>query len=446
MGTWQDFQNLLTVLRQLDANRVIRFGYTEEAFDDEYIVQYGAAGQYQEGIPLSVETFPNSIPSIALSTIDPIVQNFGYRQNSSSLSRRAFNHLFGRTSFNLNKLVQKVSELTEQYLVNKFFAPSGMVVEYLNVQAEPDKIILIEHKADVWFASAPVTSIENLDIFPAEITTSAAIGQAGVMLPLDKQILHAQAGRIDIILSRIQELFKPTFISLWDTPDTYIGQEGKFLIVDEFYAWDETNGWSPTDPQYSTTRKGRLVFKSLGELVVQWPEASPPSGTIALGDKVSLFSNTLGAEIYYTTDGYTDPTAVIGTLYTGPITVPSSPTVPFVIRAIAYHENMFVSSVSSHHYFTKAQTLAPVSNIPSGPVTIGTAIVLSSGSPSPTIYYTMDGSDPDLGNVGGLNPTQIFNAEIGLNTLGAVVIKAMATSASLNPSAISIFNYQVKNV
>lgn len=80
------------------------------------------------------------------------------------------------------------------------------------------------------------------------------------------------------------------------------------------------------------------------QLQVASPTAVPAPGRYAEKQTVILSSTTIGAKIYYTTDG-TDPTSN-STLYTGPITVEETTT----IKAIAVKEGYNSSSIATFNY------------------------------------------------------------------------------------------------
>ena len=78
---------------------------------------------------------------------------------------------------------------------------------------------------------------------------------------------------------------------------------------------------------------------------VQMVNASHPSGTLPAGTNVTLSTSTVGADIYYTTDG-TDPTVETGQLYVAPIAINETTT----IKAIAVKEGLSNSVVSQYNY------------------------------------------------------------------------------------------------
>lgn len=78
---------------------------------------------------------------------------------------------------------------------------------------------------------------------------------------------------------------------------------------------------------------------------VENPTFSPGAGTYTSAQQVTLSTATSGATIHYTTNG-TTPSATVGTVYSGPITVASSTT----LKAIATKSGANDSSVSSAAY------------------------------------------------------------------------------------------------
>ncbi len=79
------------------------------------------------------------------------------------------------------------------------------------------------------------------------------------------------------------------------------------------------------------------------------PSFSTPGGSYSGTQQVSITTTTQGASIRYTTDG-TNPTALSGVLYSGPITVNASAT----LTAIAYASGMIDSPISSATYTISA--------------------------------------------------------------------------------------------
>ncbi|GHU99826.1 hypothetical protein FACS189483_09500 [Spirochaetia bacterium] len=92
------------------------------------------------------------------------------------------------------------------------------------------------------------------------------------------------------------------------------------------------------------------------------PTANPGAGAYAGTQTVTLATTTAGADIYYTTDGTTTPSASTGTLYSSAISVSMGTT----LKAIAVKAGMTDSEVLEAAYIELSYTLVP---IPAGTVT-----------------------------------------------------------------------------
>lgn len=158
------------------------------------------------------------------------------------------------------------------------------------------------------------------------------------------------------------------------------------------------------------------------------PAFSPDTGTYAGPQTVSLTDSTPNAAIYYTTDGTTPTTG--STPYSGPISVASSQTV----KAIAIAPGHSSSTVSSATYTIQTSTAAPVFNPPGGSYTGSVSIVLSDTTAGATIYYTTDGSIPNVHST-------VYSGPIPLSASGT--IKAMASATGYTASGVSSATYSI---
>ncbi|MEU5261741.1 chitobiase/beta-hexosaminidase C-terminal domain-containing protein [Amycolatopsis sp. NPDC021455] len=116
-------------------------------------------------------------------------------------------------------------------------------------------------------------------------------------------------------------------------------------VLDYWFTY-EKNG-----PQYDTPHFSYTVGGGTGTVAA--PTFSPPGGTYASAQTVTISTATAGATIRYTVDGST-PTAS-STLYNGPINVPTSRTV----NAIALKSGSANSAVSSASYTIGTQAGCP---------------------------------------------------------------------------------------
>ena len=152
--------------------------------------------------------------------------------------------------------------------------------------------------------------------------------------------------------------------------------------------------------------------------------ASPTSGTITSATNVTLSATDnwdINVPIYYTMDG-TDPTTS-SELYTDPITITATMTLKF----IAVDTSGNISPVQSETY-TLVDTEAP--NVTA--TQDGTSVTLSAtdnADPNPTIYYTMDGTDPTTDSTP-------YSGPITIPQYATTVVKFIAADASGNISSV----------
>ena len=166
------------------------------------------------------------------------------------------------------------------------------------------------------------------------------------------------------------------------------------------------------------------------------PTFTPPAGTYATDQSVSIQSSTAGAIIYYTTDGSV-PT-ISSTVFSNPIPVVGNGTT-VTIKAIAYQYGLTNSAVASATYSissTAGQTVAAPTLTPSaGTYSADQLITIQSSTAGATIYYTTDGSVPTTSSNVYVNPISV--AGNGTN----VTIKAVAVKSGMTVSTIASATY-----
>ncbi|MCL2155695.1 MAG: chitobiase/beta-hexosaminidase C-terminal domain-containing protein [Leptospirales bacterium] len=162
------------------------------------------------------------------------------------------------------------------------------------------------------------------------------------------------------------------------------------------------------------------------------PISNPPAGEVAIGTPIELTTTTVGADIWYTTDGST-PVKNVSTKYMTPILITGATT----IKAIASKTGMNDSAVLAAAYTIPAPgTVAkPMVNLSGGTVAFGTEITLSTTTTGADIYYTLDGSEPSSGI--------LYSGPITLDTSGTITLKAIAVKAGMNNSGILVAAYTV---
>ena len=158
------------------------------------------------------------------------------------------------------------------------------------------------------------------------------------------------------------------------------------------------------------------------------PTFSVAEGAIAAGTTITLSTETVGADIYYTLDETTPSSS--STKYTTGITV----TKPVTIKAIAIDDSEEESAVSSATYTISVET--PTFSEKAGKVDEGTILTITA-SPSLTIIYTIDGSTPSWESSNG----EIYSEPLVLND--PVTVKAVAVDDYENESSVKSASYTI---
>jgi len=156
------------------------------------------------------------------------------------------------------------------------------------------------------------------------------------------------------------------------------------------------------------------------------PEFSPPAGTYATSQTVTITDNTSGAVIYYTTNG-TTPTDK-STPYTAPIAVAATE----IVKAIALASGRPNSGVGSAKYTITAAAAAPQFEPVGGSYTSAQSVTILDTTPNATIYYTTDGTTPTTASSEYLGPLNVASSE----TITAI---AVATGYSTSPAAAATY-------
>jgi len=159
------------------------------------------------------------------------------------------------------------------------------------------------------------------------------------------------------------------------------------------------------------------------------PTFSPPAGTYATVQTVSISDTTPGASIYYTTDGKTKPTPS-SAKYSAGLTVSSAET----IQAIAVASGCTASPVASAAYTLQA---APPSFSPAvGTYTAVQTVILADTTPGAAIYYTADGKTAPTAN-------SMKYTKAGIKVGQTTTIEAVAIATGYANSIVAIGTYVI---
>jgi sugar lactone lactonase YvrE len=187
-----------------------------------------------------------------------------------------------------------------------------------------------------------------------------------------------------------------------------------------------------TTPAAASTPAAAAQSQDAKPKQVDAPAFTPPGGTFAGGQTVTISTTTSGAVIRYTTDGST-PTETVGTVYSTAVTVAATET----IMAIAYQAGSADSAVAAAAYTITGTVAAPSFSPQAGTYARDQSVTITSATPGVTIHYTTDGSTPT-------SSSATYTAPISVEGNGtSKTIKAMATDADLTASGTGSATYVI---
>lgn len=156
--------------------------------------------------------------------------------------------------------------------------------------------------------------------------------------------------------------------------------------------------------------------------VVPTPTFSPDGGSFGSPQDVVVSCSKVGAAIYYTTDGSTPTESSASVPSGGTVLVDHSLT----LKAKAFYPGWTPSSVKSSAYTITPTVATPVFN-PDGAVYTSTqSVTITCATPSVTIRYTTNGSEPT-------SSSTRYNKAINISS--NTTLKAKAFRSGYNPSA-----------
>jgi fibronectin type 3 domain-containing protein len=159
------------------------------------------------------------------------------------------------------------------------------------------------------------------------------------------------------------------------------------------------------------------------------PVFTPPPGSYATGQTVSITDSTPGATIYYTSNGTTPTTS--SPIYAGPITV----SVTTTLRAIATASGYSQSAVSGGTYTITGSAATPVFSPAPGTYSSAQAVALSDSTAGAMVYYTTDGTTPST-----FSPAYTAPITVSMNT----TLKAIAVASGYAESAVATGVYNIR--
>jgi hypothetical protein len=151
------------------------------------------------------------------------------------------------------------------------------------------------------------------------------------------------------------------------------------------------------------------------------PTFSPGPGTYTSAQNVTISTTTLGATIYYTTNGAAPTTG--STVYGAPVAVSASTT----LRAIAVAPGFLQSAVGSAAYVINLPLAATPTFTPgTGTYTSAQNVTISTTTPGATIYYTTNNTAPTTGST-------VYGAPVAVSA--SATLRAIAVAPGFTQSA-----------
>jgi Chitobiase/beta-hexosaminidase C-terminal domain len=169
--------------------------------------------------------------------------------------------------------------------------------------------------------------------------------------------------------------------------------------------------------QDTNGNSGSAAVSGTGEGTVATPSLSLAAGTYTGAQSLTITDATLGASIYYTTDGSTPaPNAGTSTLYSGPVTIGNSETV----NAIAVDAGDTSSLVASAAYVINVAgaSATPTFSIAPGTYTTPQSVSITDTTAGVAIYYTTNGSTPTSSSTLYSSPIVVSSTE----TISAIAV------------------------
>jgi len=166
--------------------------------------------------------------------------------------------------------------------------------------------------------------------------------------------------------------------------------------------------------------------------VVATPVFDPLPGSSTDPVNVSIYTDTPGAVIRYTTDG-TDPNAG-SAVFSAPITIPNHTVM--TIKAIAYKDEWLPSQVAVGTYIVTGTVSDVIFTPAGGNYSTAQSVVLTTLTEGAYFRYTLDGSDPTDGS-----PLYTTAIPVGLNS--SVTIRARAYKTGWAASTIGSETYNI---
>jgi len=233
------------------------------------------------------------------------------------------------------------------------------------------------------------------------------------------------------------------------SPVTFTGTPGTTYTVETqgylnwaFHHWEDGSQVMFRDVTLNsdTTITSFIVDNTIGDLTPPVVSANPTGGTFLGSVDVTLTAIDNfdpSPTIYYTLDG--SPATPLSPVYSGPITITTDTTINFIAQDATGNTNL-VSFFEDYIIISSDVTPPVVSASPTSGTFLNSGDVTLTATdnfdPTPTIYYTTDGTTPTTASL-------VYTAPITITA--DTTLNFMAADASGNASAVSTESYVITN-
>lgn len=235
--------------------------------------------------------------------------------------------------------------------------------------------------------------------------------------------------------------------------DDFANYGKTFLIMAQAVTYVEIDGNYYRSHQDSPVAK--FTYKVDEQIAVESVQSIPQTNAdtpleIQVGNRIQLFSETEGVDIYYTLNG-SEPVfdAVTGDLgentykyssETGVIVEKSEDSSLFTITAVAYKPGLSVSNIARLVFAYPGAVSSPYANPASGSLTENTEVVLKTATQGAAIYYEIAYENKTPKNPS--TTSKLFDETRPIRITQKTTVKAYAVKNGME-SAVSTFTYDV---
>ena len=179
-------------------------------------------------------------------------------------------------------------------------------------------------------------------------------------------------------------------------------------------------------------------------LTVVQPVITPASESVSTPPPVTITCATVGAQIYYTTDGTTPTFPPTGTSqhYTGTFTPTGAS--PLTINAVGGRVGFVTSSPASETYTITTPTVsAPAISPGSALVAAYPSVTMTDSTAGAAIYYTTDGTTPTYPVTG---TTTLYSGPFTPSGASPLTVQALGQAAGYSNSSVASVTYTLQTV